>query len=229
MSDQFANLPQYRCHKVVRAVKIARIDDAPVSVSGSPSTLVPCDAIPPFEISSHYRLKHNPQSGGYFVVYEDGYQSFSPAEAFESGYTLINPHQGASLRAQIRGFTGDALRDEIDKLFDYATDGFPAAYFEFPFGDKFEVARVVYSVIACRGSSVGEARDQVVEKLKQLRLAVPNGKKAWLFWRRSPKCAPVYPATLDLESISADELEDIEPEQIEVSVRIAVPGTGLLP
>ncbi|MCK9988658.1 MAG: hypothetical protein AzoDbin1_05130 [Azoarcus sp.] len=28
--------------------------------------------------------------GGYYVVYEDGYKSFSPAIAFESGYTRID-------------------------------------------------------------------------------------------------------------------------------------------
>ena len=27
--------------------------------------------------------------GGYYVVYEDGYKSFSPAEAFESGYKRV--------------------------------------------------------------------------------------------------------------------------------------------
>lgn len=33
--------------------------------------------------------KHKPVAGGYFVVYEDGYESFSPAKAFEEGYTRI--------------------------------------------------------------------------------------------------------------------------------------------
>jgi hypothetical protein len=33
--------------------------------------------------------KHRPQVGGYYVLYEDGYHSFSPAPAFESGYSLI--------------------------------------------------------------------------------------------------------------------------------------------
>ena len=33
--------------------------------------------------------KHDPQAGGYYVVYADGYQSFSPAQAFEEGYTRI--------------------------------------------------------------------------------------------------------------------------------------------
>jgi len=27
--------------------------------------------------------------GDYYVVYEDGYKSISPAKAFEEGYTLI--------------------------------------------------------------------------------------------------------------------------------------------
>jgi hypothetical protein len=27
--------------------------------------------------------------GGYYVVYEDGYKSFSPASAFENGYTRL--------------------------------------------------------------------------------------------------------------------------------------------
>jgi hypothetical protein len=27
--------------------------------------------------------------GGYFVVYDDGYTSYSPAAAFESGYSRI--------------------------------------------------------------------------------------------------------------------------------------------
>ena len=43
----------------------------------------------PFKVDHSYIRKHNPQIGGYYVVYEDGYKSFSPAEVFESGYTLI--------------------------------------------------------------------------------------------------------------------------------------------
>ena len=43
----------------------------------------------PFSIDAAYLRKHNPQAGGYYVVYADGYKSFSPAEAFEDGYTRI--------------------------------------------------------------------------------------------------------------------------------------------
>lgn len=42
-----------------------------------------------FEVSIEYYKKHLPKAGGYWVLYQDGYESFSPAEAFEGGYTLI--------------------------------------------------------------------------------------------------------------------------------------------
>jgi len=41
-----------------------------------------------FRVSAEYLAKHKPTSGGYYVVYKDGYESFSPAQAFEEGYTL---------------------------------------------------------------------------------------------------------------------------------------------
>ncbi|HVI92099.1 MAG TPA: hypothetical protein VM659_27665, partial [Dongiaceae bacterium] len=46
-------------------------------------------AYAPIAIDAGYVRKHKPVEGGYLVVYEDGYRSFSPAEAFEGGYTKI--------------------------------------------------------------------------------------------------------------------------------------------
>ena len=34
--------------------------------------------------------KENPNQEGYYVVYEDGYESWSPREAFENGYSEIS-------------------------------------------------------------------------------------------------------------------------------------------
>jgi hypothetical protein len=47
------------------------------------------DGYGPFEVTAAYVRKHGPEVGGYYVVYEDGYKSYSPAEAFEGGYSLI--------------------------------------------------------------------------------------------------------------------------------------------
>lgn len=77
-------LPRFQCHKKVGALKIKYVD----SVN---CVIVPEDAAyQPFTVDRDYIVRFNPQPGGYFVEYEDGYQSFSPAEAFESGYTMLH-------------------------------------------------------------------------------------------------------------------------------------------
>lgn len=87
-----AELPKYKCHKTVWALKIARIHEPMLGSEGDGRSgyLYPEDqrygAIAP---GDEYFAKHKPQAGGYYVVYEDGYKSYSPAPAFESGYTLI--------------------------------------------------------------------------------------------------------------------------------------------
>ncbi len=83
-----AEMPRYRSHKVIHALKIHEID---VSVSdGDGSAIItPEKPYAPFNVDRKYMEKHKPEVGGYYVVYKDGYTSFSPAEAFESGYTLI--------------------------------------------------------------------------------------------------------------------------------------------
>lgn len=81
-------MPRYKCHKEVSALKIAQIRQPDLNEPGA--MIVPVDGrFAPFKVDAQYMAKHSPTAGGYFVVYEDGYQSFSPAEAFESGYTEI--------------------------------------------------------------------------------------------------------------------------------------------
>lgn len=86
----FAELPEYQCHKKVRALKIAEINEIQSSgESGKKWVITPSDeGYGPIGVSDEYVQKHKPKVGGYYVVYEDGYKSFSPAEPFESGYTL---------------------------------------------------------------------------------------------------------------------------------------------
>jgi len=85
------DLPLYRCHKLVRAIQIHTIAHR-VSEDGETHYYIyPRDvpSVGPFPVSAEYMDKHKPQCGGYYVVYEDGYESFSPADAFENGYTRI--------------------------------------------------------------------------------------------------------------------------------------------
>lgn len=79
-------MPRYRSHKVVHALKIREIHQR----EGGGATITPDEvAFAPFFVDAEYVRKHLPLPGGYYVVYPDGYKSWSPAEAFESGYTRI--------------------------------------------------------------------------------------------------------------------------------------------
>jgi hypothetical protein len=79
-------MPKYECHKKVWALKIAGIvGDQHGGVYFQPAEKG-YDKVP---LTPEYVAKHKPEVGGYYVVYEDGYKSFSPASAFESGYTPL--------------------------------------------------------------------------------------------------------------------------------------------
>lgn len=79
-------MPRYQSHKRVWALKIKAITSlADGYVEITPEE----DRYAPFPVDAKYVQKHAPKVGGYYVVYEDGYKSWSPAEAFESGYIRV--------------------------------------------------------------------------------------------------------------------------------------------
>ena len=88
-------LPKYKCHKEVRAAKITQVivHDPPPGAKCEGGFLFydqGRDLAGTIEVSAEYLDKHKPEIGGYYVLYEDGYESYSPAKAFEGGYTLIS-------------------------------------------------------------------------------------------------------------------------------------------
>jgi len=90
-------MPKYKCHKEVWALKIDSIHlDSDVAKQENRETdggafIYPEDKrYAPFKVDHNYVRKHKPEAGGYYVVYKDGYKSYSPADAFEDGYTLID-------------------------------------------------------------------------------------------------------------------------------------------
>lgn len=110
MSELMREMPRYQCHKKVWALKIKEVthNENPdtTGASGASSygaVLVVQDGYAPISVSAEYVNKHNPQAGGYYVVYEDGYRSFSPAEPFEDGYSRF--------RGNDFGFALKMLRD----------------------------------------------------------------------------------------------------------------------
>lgn len=86
-------MPRYQSHKVVHALKIGEIKKDivhPPTGMKQIITLAPADSeYPPFEIPDVICARYFPVPGDYYVVYDDGYASISPAKAFEEGYTRL--------------------------------------------------------------------------------------------------------------------------------------------
>ena len=114
--------PLYLCHKQVRATKILQIWDGPqrgqrcCSIQNFTGVIV---------LDQNFLTRHQPRAGGYLVLYEDGYVSYSPATAFEKGYTAADAEmtwrdvtQPAPLTVghavQILGFSPVAYLIDID-------------------------------------------------------------------------------------------------------------------
>jgi len=80
-------MPKYKSHKEVWALKIKKVV---VNPNGSRDLFFEEEeGYSPINVEDDYVKKHSPEAGGYYVVYKDGYKSFSPAEAFEGGNTII--------------------------------------------------------------------------------------------------------------------------------------------
>ena len=88
--DSQQEMPMYKCYKKVWALKIKKILLPPEGNTFAGAILVfEEEGYADIQVSVEYMQKQNPAAGGYYVVYKDGYKSFSPAEAFEDGYMRI--------------------------------------------------------------------------------------------------------------------------------------------
>ena len=93
MDGASMEMPKYLCHKEVHALKIAKIirdgEGQDCESDGSAMMTPEDEGFAPIKLDREFMNKHEPVIGGYYVVYKDGYKSFSPAKAFESGYSRI--------------------------------------------------------------------------------------------------------------------------------------------
>ena len=84
----YREMPKYQCHKKVWALKIKEIQDDKAT---QPTLAFHEAGYAPISVDWDWYYKHKPVAGGYYVVYEDGYKSFSPEKAFEEGYSIAAP------------------------------------------------------------------------------------------------------------------------------------------
>lgn len=93
---------KWESHKTVEAFKIDSIVQYGLAMLGTGTALQGTDGQSE-TVDAAWITKHLPEGalhpaalvGGYFVRYKDGYTSWSPASAFEEGYTELK-HDNAS-------------------------------------------------------------------------------------------------------------------------------------
>lgn len=83
-------MPRYQSHKKVWALQIKSV------IGGGPSDYhakltFSEQGYAPITVDSKMFARYTPVEGDYYVIYDDGYKSFSPKKAFEEGYRLL-PH-----------------------------------------------------------------------------------------------------------------------------------------
>lgn len=124
-----AEMPRYKCHKAVWALKIGAyevLEDGSVRIS-------PADKF--FTVFTTQRgiaerFHGTEEDQGYYVVYKDGYCSWSPTKAFEDGYTKIEAGENEYLNIQLqdgpikeKGVNGCQIDDVItycrDKIIEF--------------------------------------------------------------------------------------------------------------
>lgn len=85
-------MDRYKSHKIVEAGKITGIEQ----MEGVASATITIESGGNFRVGSNWVLRAGGVPdiskivGGYYVRYEDGFESWSPAEAFEQGYTRLS-------------------------------------------------------------------------------------------------------------------------------------------
>jgi hypothetical protein len=93
MAEQLASqaataLPKWKCHKEVWAAKITK-QDRLLLRDGMARWYLDNGGYVDANSMLRERVTTGDPVGGYYVRYEDGFESWSPAKAFEEGYTRI--------------------------------------------------------------------------------------------------------------------------------------------
>ena len=80
-----SGLPKWKCKKIIEGFKIGvieYIDNGGAEIKSDCGKYV-------VRVQQSYLDKHRPDIGGYYVRYQGGYESWSPADALEDGYDPI--------------------------------------------------------------------------------------------------------------------------------------------
>lgn len=90
-------MPRYKCHKEVWALKIESVQRLSRRGDGTTDEVEPGVCLTfsdrgyaPTEVEWKVVSRYMPKPGDYYVVYRDGYKSISPAKEFDDGYARVS-------------------------------------------------------------------------------------------------------------------------------------------
>ncbi|ENM7338129.1 DUF2829 domain-containing protein [Escherichia coli] len=105
--ELFKFLPKYKAHKNVSASKIKNVVIFGVTASplwGCIELVEPKGAT--VCVDAIFLQKHRPKTGGYLIVYENGYLFYAPEKPFEQCYGLVNDASENGVSLSIEGHNG---------------------------------------------------------------------------------------------------------------------------
>jgi len=147
----------YRCHKVVQAEKVVGVE---MHAGGFMARLVLDDGAIVNAPDNVFRANTQNPVGGYFVRYEDGYVSWSPALAFEEGYAELKPEPThgnfgmalewikAGKRVARDGWNGKGLWVELQSPDAHSKMTMPYLFLSYPDGARVPWVPSVTDVLA---------------------------------------------------------------------------------
>ncbi len=100
-----SKMQRYECHKKVWALEIERVGSYRTGDDGRLVRDVTFTNGETRALLDKVFLRTTPEPGWFYVVYDDGYESFLPRQAFVEGYKLIDERTFRDIRA------GTNLRD----------------------------------------------------------------------------------------------------------------------
>lgn len=105
-----SNMPRYVSHKRVHALEIKEVRQ---HYHSSGEALVKFSDDSTRVLSPSLFTRYIPIPGDFYVVYEDGYESFSPRQAFLDGYTIDPSLIGLQPRDEGQSFAD--IKQEINR------------------------------------------------------------------------------------------------------------------
>jgi hypothetical protein len=97
MRNAYDRLPEWQSHKVVRAARITGVSEGVLPTTLFRWHLAGGVVVDVDELLATRVPRGVPTVGGYLIVYPDGYRSWSPADVFEAGYTLVAAEENANV------------------------------------------------------------------------------------------------------------------------------------